>query len=163
MVLAQVVASTVTPTDGMVIMASTSLTPGVYSLPHGLSIGANDVELNMTGVTLIGEARPGYFGLQVINAHGVRITGGAARRYFYGIRAENSADLELSEIDVSQNWVDPQSIGPNPPWLDINCAPNLTDTTNLGGGVFLSNCSAATVHAVRACDQVSYGALACCS
>ena len=155
-VLAQVVASTVTPTDGMVIMASTSLTPGVYSLPHGLSIGANDVELNMTGVTLIGEARPGYFGLQVINAHGVRITGGAARRYFYGIRAENSAGLELSEIDVSQNWVDP-------PWLDINCAPNLTDTTNLGGGVFLSNCSAATVRAVRACDQVSYGALACCS
>lgn len=172
---------TVTPTDGMVLMASTTFVPGVYSLPHGVVIGADAVELNMTGSTLVGDNGPSSFGLQIQARHGVRVTGGTARgymptkivvllivnyfttnfsptiygSYFYGVRAEHSAGLILEDMDVSGNWVDPKSLGPvdSVPWLDINCPANLSDTTNLGGGVFLNNCTAATVRGVRACDQ----------
>src|SRR6185503_4230351 len=47
-------AQAVVPTDGMVITANTVFVPGNYSLPHGVSIGASNVDLDLNGAVLTG-------------------------------------------------------------------------------------------------------------
>ena len=44
----------IVPTDGMVITSSCSLKAGTYHLPKGISIQADGVTVDMTGVVLLG-------------------------------------------------------------------------------------------------------------
>lgn len=43
------------PVDGMVITRDTVFAPGVYVLPHGIEIAANDVTLDGNGAVIVGE------------------------------------------------------------------------------------------------------------
>src|SRR5206468_3691935 len=51
---ATALAQQVVPMDGQVFTANTVLVPGTYSLPHGVSIGAANVTLDLNGATLVG-------------------------------------------------------------------------------------------------------------
>lgn len=142
-------AGTVTPADGMVITEDTVFTPGEYSLPNGVSIGADGVTLDMNGAVLVGTGFQNY-GVTCLGYDNVEIRNGVARGYYYGVRLRNGATLRVLDCDLSDNWVDPASLGPNAPFLSINVGPNLGDRTNLGGGLFVRSVSNATIRGVTA-------------
>lgn len=134
----------VVPTDGMVITTNTTFVPGTYNLPHGVSIGASGVDLDMNGAVLVGSGGT-TFGVTSIGHSNVSIHGGAARGYYYGIRIESGSSVAVSACDLSGNYVDPASLGGGAPFLDINTGPGLPNLTNLGGGLYVRNASAVTI------------------
>lgn len=138
------VADPVAPTDGMLITEDTTFLPGVYDLPSGVAIGAHGVTLDMNGAALVGT---GYenFGVTCIGYDNVTVVGGATHGYFYGMRVQQSDNFTVANCDLSANWVDPESLGDSPPFLNINAPPNLNDRVNLGGGLFMRQCSGAVI------------------
>jgi parallel beta-helix repeat protein len=145
-------AGTVIPFDGMVIIESVVFEPGTYSLPNGVSIGASGITVDMNGATLVGTAFANY-GVTCIGFDDVTITNGSIEGYYYGIRVENGSGIQILANDLSDNWVDPLSQTPQAPFLNINVGPNLGDTTNLGGGLFMLNVTGATVSGNTLRDQ----------
>ena len=135
---------TVVPTDGMVITENTTFEPGTYDLPNGVSIGASGITLDVNGAVLVGTDFANY-GVTCIGFNDVTITNGVLRNYYYGIRVELGSGIQILDNDLSDNWVDPLSKTPGAPFLNINVGPNLGDTTNLGGGVFMNIATGATI------------------
>src|SRR5262245_54484833 len=111
--VATAAAQPVVPTDGMVITTSTTFVTGTYSLPHGVSIGASNITLDMNGATLVGTGFNNY-GVTCIGFSNVTIRNGACRTYFYGMRAENGSGIQILDNDLSLNYVDPSSQTNNP-------------------------------------------------
>jgi parallel beta-helix repeat protein len=142
----------VVPTDGMVIAANTTFVPGTYYLPSGVSIGASGITLDMNGATLVGTQFNNY-GVTCIGRNNVTIRNGAVHGYYYGMRIENGAGVQIINNDLSGNWLDPASLQAPPPFLNINVGPNLGDRTNLGGGLFMNDVSGATVSGNTASNQ----------
>lgn len=75
------------------------------------------------------------YGVTSIGQSNVTIRGGHLHGYYYGIRVENGSGIQIESNDLSENWVDPASLGDNPPFLAINVGPDLGDRTNLGDGL----------------------------
>ncbi len=46
---------------------------------------------------------------------GITVQNGIIKNYFYGMLIQQSSNIELSDMDLSNNYVDPRSLGPNPP------------------------------------------------
>ncbi len=140
------------PTDGMVITEDTTFTPGTYNLPNGVSIGADAVTLDMNGAELVGTDFNNY-GVACLSFDDVTIKNGIINNYYYGVRIKGTDNLTLLNMDLSGNWVDPDSQGSSPPWLNINIGPGaLGDRTNLGGGLFAYNADNLTVSGCTAQD-----------
>jgi len=137
-------AQPVVPVDGQIFTSDTVLVPGTYLLGHGMSIGASGITLDLNGATLVGNSFTN-FGVTSIGHDNVIIRNGTIRGYFYGVRIENGAGVQVLGNDLSANWLDPASQTASPPFLNINVGPNLADRTNLGGGVFLRNVTGAIV------------------
>ena len=137
-------AGTVVPTDGMVIIEDTTFEPGTYNLPNGVSIGASGVTLDMNGAVLVGTNFANY-GVTSIGHSAVTIMNGVVENYYYGMRMEDGTSIQILGNNLSDNWVDPNSMEAPAPFLNINVGPNLGDTTNLGGGLFMRDVSGATV------------------
>lgn len=137
-------AQQIVPVNGQVFTADTTFVPGTYNLPNGVSIGASGITLNMNGATLIGSGFNNY-GVTCRGFNNSVIKNGIIRGYYYGIRVENGSGVHVLGCDLSANWVDPASKTLNPPFLNINAGPNLSDRTNLGGGLFINNVSSALV------------------
>ncbi|MBL9121407.1 MAG: right-handed parallel beta-helix repeat-containing protein [Phycisphaerae bacterium] len=137
-------ADLVIPTDGMVVTTNTTLVPGTYSLPNGLVIGASKVVLDLNGSTLVGSGGVTY-GVQSIGHSSVSIVNGTIKGYYYGVRAENGSSVIVTGCTLSDNYVDPASLGGGAPFLNINVGPTLPNLTNLGGGLYLRNVVGATV------------------
>ncbi len=137
-------AQPIVPSDGQVFTTDTTFVPGTYSLPHGVSIGASGITLDMNGATLEGTGFQN-FGVTSIGYSDITIKNGSCRGYYYGVRIDNGANVRVLDNDLSLNWVDPASKTPNPPFLNINAGPSLNDRTNLGGGLFVRNVSGATI------------------
>ena len=83
----------ITPTDGMVIREDTTLAPGVYHLPHGLTIAANGVTLDGGGALLVGSGAGR--GVSVRGHGAVTIKGLRLSNYQHGIYAESCAGLKI--------------------------------------------------------------------
>src|SRR5262245_24232982 len=81
-------AAQVIPVDGQVFTSSATLAPGTYNLPHGVSIGASFVTLDMNGAVLVGTSFNNY-GVTSIGHDNVVIRNGTCRGYFYGVRVES--------------------------------------------------------------------------
>ena len=126
----------VVPLDGQVFISDTVLVPGTYHLPNGVSIGAPGVTLDLNGATLVGNNFTNY-GVTSIGHDNIIIRNGTIRGYHYGLRIENCVNAQVLGNDLSANWLDPASQTLNPPFLNINAAPNLGDRTDLGGGLFM--------------------------
>jgi parallel beta-helix repeat protein len=135
---------TVAPTNGQVFTTNAVFAPGIYNLPSGVSIGASGVTLDLNGATLVGSNFTN-FGVTCIGHDNVVIKNGVIRGYYYGVRIENGAGAQVLDNDLSANWRDPNSLSANPPFLNINAGPNLTDRINLGGGLFARNVTNAVV------------------
>lgn len=146
----------VVPYDGMIVDVNIVLRAGTYSLPHGISIGASGVNLDLNGASLEGadcQACAPTCGVSSNGVNGITIKNGNVHDYYYGVCASNSAGITILNNDLSNNWVDPASLTNQPPFLDINVGPNFGDRTNLGGGIFLRNVTQANVTGNTLRDQ----------
>lgn len=137
-------AQQVVPTDDQVFTADTVLVPGTYNLPHGVSIGASGITLDLNGATLVGSAFINY-GVTWNGYNNAVVKNGTIRGFYYGIRVENASGVQVQGCTLSGNFVDPASLTTSPPFLNINAGPNLGDRTNLGGGLFMRNVIGAVV------------------
>ncbi|HZT42216.1 MAG TPA: right-handed parallel beta-helix repeat-containing protein [Chthonomonadaceae bacterium] len=104
----------VTPTDGMEIGEDCTLAPGVYYLPHGLSLVADGITFDGNGALLIGRDRRGT-GLRLEGRSGVTIKNVRLRDYYHGIHASSGKDLTLIGNQITAT----AELPPNTVFLDI--------------------------------------------
>jgi parallel beta-helix repeat protein len=105
---------TVTPTDGMVVREDVTLTPGVYFLPNGITIDADNVTLDGAGALLIGAERKGQ-GVRLVGRSTVTIRNLRLREYYHGIHASSCEHLTLTSNQITST----AEVPPNTIFLDI--------------------------------------------
>lgn len=91
--------SLVTPTDGMIITADTRLAPGVYVLPRGLTIAADNVTLDGTDVWLISPQHTGV-AVRAEGQRGVTVRGLNISGYYHGLRFDRCQDVTIEGVRV---------------------------------------------------------------
>jgi parallel beta-helix repeat protein len=89
----------VIPTNGMTITESTRFSPGVYVLPDGLKIGADDVVLQGENTLILSQSQTGV-GIHLQGKKGVTIRGLSLSGYYHAIRADDCRDLVFEDITV---------------------------------------------------------------
>lgn len=89
----------VIPTNGMTITESTRFSPGVYVLPDGLKIGADDLVLEGENTIIFGQSQTGV-GIHLQGRSGVTIRGLSLSGYYHAIRADDCKDVVLEDINV---------------------------------------------------------------
>ncbi len=89
----------VTPTDGMQITQDTRLTPGVYVMPHGISVAADNITLDGGGALIVSREQTGV-GIAIDGRRGVTIRNMKISGYYHGIRADHCSDLTLEDVRV---------------------------------------------------------------
>ncbi len=122
----------ITPTDGMTITQDIRFCSGTYTLPNGVVVGADNVTIDGNGATLDGSTFLG-FGVFINGHHNVTIKNLSAKRYYYGVRCENSNRLKVDACNLSGNRV----VSGNNIWLDINQGPTINSSAHLGGGIYI--------------------------
>jgi len=100
-------------TPGMVITASTRITPGTYHIPAGDSVGivirGNGITVEMRGVELVGDSvrtQPDRFvgtGIIIDGGRNVTLRGVTIRGVKHGIVARGTHTLRLLDNDLSYN------------------------------------------------------------
>lgn len=88
------------PTDGMIIVQDTVLDPGVYFLPHGITIAADGVTLDGNGALITGLSRTGR-GVIVRGRQGVTIKNLQAREFEHGIYASECSGLKIANCQMA--------------------------------------------------------------
>lgn len=121
----------VTPADGMTITSNTTLAPGTYLLPKGITIAADNVTLDGNGATIIG-AGPQGVGVSVDGRTGVTVKNLSVKSYYHGIRAKDCKALLIENNTVR----DTQEVEHDTVFLDIWLKPEEA----YGGGIMLWNC-----------------------
>lgn len=123
--------SLLVPTDGLVLRENATLAPGVYFLPHGLSIASNGITLDGNGAVLVGSERQGA-GIRLQGRKGVVIRNVRLRDYYHGIHARDCEGLTIAGTGISST----AEIAPNTVFLDIWLGPEQA----YGGGILLWAC-----------------------
>ncbi|MCS7061566.1 MAG: right-handed parallel beta-helix repeat-containing protein [Anaerolineae bacterium] len=117
------------PEDGMSITRDTILKPGVYYLPNGLRITADQVTLDGNGALIIGDSGGGR-GVSVNQCSGVTIRNLRAERFYHGIWVNAGANIRVEKCQITRTH---ELAGPDvflDVWLDRSQA--------YGGGIFFS-------------------------
>src|SRR3989338_6438973 len=98
-------AECVVPTDEMVITQNTTFCPGEYNLPNGVSIRANNVELDCNGAKLVGkwEDNLASIGINIINFDNISVEKCYVTNYTWGIRLFASDNDILKNNNVIKN------------------------------------------------------------
>ena len=112
----------------MVIREDAVLATGVYFLPHGLSVEADDVTLDGNGALLIGADRQGR-GVRLNGRSGVTIRNLRLSHYYHGIHAWGCRGLSLFGNQITAT----AEVPPNTVFLDIWRGPD----TAYGGAILL--------------------------
>ncbi len=89
----------ITPTDGMVITESVTLTPGTYVLPNGLTIGADNVTVEGAGVTIISPMQENV-AIHAEGRNGVTIRGVHTSGFYHGLRFDKCTDVLIENVNV---------------------------------------------------------------
>jgi parallel beta-helix repeat protein len=90
---------TVSPSDGMTITQNTRFTPGVYVLPHGITLAADHIILDGGGALIVSPESSGA-GIHVDGRHDLTIRNIRISGYVHGIRADHCADLTIENVHV---------------------------------------------------------------
>lgn len=104
----------VVPSDGMVVREDTTLAPGVYHLPRGISIERDGVTLDGSGAVLVGAGREGQ-AIRVAGRADVTVRGLRLRDYEHGIWARGCRNLTLAGNAITST----AEVPPNTVFLDI--------------------------------------------
>lgn len=139
--LIQITYGSVVPVDGMKINSSMIFAPGIYQMELGITIVADNVVLDMGKAMLLGINNTGV-AISATHLKNVTIMNGVVSGFYYGAKFVDCHDLNLFNLSLVNNWRDPTAFNSTPVWLNINVTPdNFGDTTNLGGGLWLENCT----------------------
>ncbi len=87
------------PENGMTIREDTTLAPGVYHLPNGIVIDADNITLDCNGAVLVGSNQEGR-GITCVGRSGVTIKGARIRDYYHGIYCQDSKNLRITKNEV---------------------------------------------------------------
>jgi parallel beta-helix repeat protein len=118
------------PTNKMEITHDISLQPGVFFIPDGISIAADNVTLDGNGATLVGIGRKGR-GVRVLNRKGVTIKNIHILGYAHGIYADGCRDLKITDCQVAVTAEIPANTIFLNIWLPLEKA--------YGGAILLAN------------------------
>ncbi len=118
--------------DGLTITSDTTLAPGTYLLPKGITIAADNVTLDGNGATIIG-AGPEGSGVKVEGKSGVTIKNLCVKSYYHGIWAKGCSGLVVEDNTVR----DTQEVDHDTIFLDIWLKPEEA----YGGGIMLWECT----------------------
>lgn len=89
----------VIPTNGMTITEPTRFSPGVYILPDGLKIGADDVVLEGENTLILSQSQTGV-GIHLQGNKRIVIRGLSLSGYYHAIRADDCQDVVIEDIKV---------------------------------------------------------------
>lgn len=110
-----------TPQDGMTITRNTVFAPGIYVLPNGIEIAADDVTLDGNGALLIGDNFQ-RAGVRINKHSSVTIRNLHLERYYHGIAAVGCANLLIEGCAITRTH---EIAGPGvflDVWLDRSAA-----------------------------------------
>ena len=130
----------VIPTDGMIITESVRFAPGVYAVPSGVTIAADDVTVEGDQTLLVSAGHEGA-GITVSGRSGVFIRNLALSGFYHGIRANECQNLTIEGVKVRDTWEIPGIDTFLYLWLPIEQV--------YGGALLLHHVTGA---AVRNCD-----------
>ncbi len=117
------------PEDGMKLIRDTTLAPGVYFLPNGIELAADNITLNGNGALLIGDSFKGR-GVWATQKIGLTIKNVHVGRYYHGIHINAGANIRVQGCAVTRTHELPGHDTFLDVWLDRSQA--------YGGGVFFS-------------------------
>lgn len=120
----------VIPENGMLVRENTTLEPGVYMLPDGITVDADNITLDCNGAVLIGANREGR-AVTCIGHSGVTIKNARIRDYYHGIYCKDGANLVVTGNQVTST----AEVPANTIFLDIWLGPD----QSYGGGVLAWN------------------------
>jgi parallel beta-helix repeat protein len=126
----------VTPTDRMTVDKDTTLAPGTYFLPNGLTIAADNVTLDGNGAVLIGREQTGA-GVSIEGRAGVTVKNLSLSSYHHGIRAKSCKGLTVESNTVR----DTQEVDHDTIFLEIWLKPE----ESYGGAIMLWDCEDSSV------------------
>jgi parallel beta-helix repeat protein len=119
----------VTPIDGMKLTRDTTLAPGVYFLPNGIELAADNIALNGNGALLIGDGFKGR-GVWATQKIGLTIKNLNVERYYHGIHINASANVRVQGCTVTRT----HELAGQDTFLDVW----LDRKDAYGGGIFFS-------------------------
>jgi parallel beta-helix repeat protein len=88
------------PTDGMAITQDTVLAPGVYLLPSGITIAADQITIDGNGAVLVGVGRMGC-GITINDHKNINIKNIRIMEYYHGIYVRNSQGVNLLNCQIT--------------------------------------------------------------
>lgn len=97
----------VQPTDGMVITESTRLAPGVFVLPNGMTIGADNVTIegDVEGDgTLIVSPTTEHAAIKADGRQNVRVQNLSISGFYHGVRFDHCRDVFIENVKVRETW-----------------------------------------------------------
>ncbi|MEM4263984.1 MAG: hypothetical protein QW666_03780, partial [Candidatus Woesearchaeota archaeon] len=97
-------AQCVEPVDGMAIYQNTVFCARTFDLPNGISIGADNIELDCGGAILRGNMK-GETGLRIDGRKNVRIKGCNILTYKIGIYIKNSTYTTITKTSLLKNKI----------------------------------------------------------
>jgi len=87
------------PHDGMIITEDITLTPGIYIVPEGIRVGADNISIVADGVTLISQHQRGV-GLSAQGRNGVTIHGLSITGYAHGVHFDDCVHMRLEVVTI---------------------------------------------------------------
>lgn len=129
----------VIPTDRLIITGNVTLCPGTYNLPGddagALHIANNNLTIDGTGTILIGTNKNNY-GIRGNNLQNVTIKNITIKNYYYGVRFDNSQNINIISSNLSENRVITSL-----EFFDINRPLSIA----YGGGLLFNYCNGCLV------------------
>lgn len=161
----------VIPTDGMTITESVRFAPGVYTVPSGLTVAADDVVVDGNGALLVSAAHEGV-AITVRGPSGVTVRNLAMSGFYHGIRVDGGQNLTIESVKVRDTWEIPGIDTFLYLWLPIekvygsalllhrvnHAAVRDCDFQHQLNGVLLYGCQDVTVKRVNASFNSGWGA-----
>lgn len=87
------------PTDGMIISEDTQFEPGIYVLPQGIRLAADNVSLTGEGVTIVSPQHTGV-GIHADGHSNLTISGFSLSGFEHGIRMDNCNDVVIDSVTI---------------------------------------------------------------
>src|SRR5215207_877789 len=89
----------VVPSDGMIVREDTQFAPGVYVLPNGLTIDADNVHLQGKNTLIVSAEQTGV-GIGANGRTGIRVSDLRLLGYYHALRFDDCADLTIENVEV---------------------------------------------------------------
>jgi parallel beta-helix repeat protein len=161
-----------TPEDGMTLTGDTTFAPGVYFVPNGIEIAADDITLDGNGALLVGDGFKGQ-GVRLNRRSGVTIRNLAVERFYHGIYASSCSALTLEHNRITRTheldsptvfldvWLEREEAYGGAIFLNrcIDSRVDGNDVQHQQGGIILYGCDHIAVIANNASYNSGYGML----